>query len=104
MKSGTQHWWIQRLSAVLLIALSYWLLAFLWICLHSTYFETSQWLTNPINVMGLLSWVLVVCYHASIGLQVVIEDYISRGKQLIGIWTLHTLFAGIGLVAIVSLL
>ncbi len=93
MKSDTQHWTMQRVSAILLIPLSYWLLAFLQLCLNADYFEITEWLSSFINKMGLMSWVIVVCYHASIGVQVVLEDYISnQSKQLTAIWSVHSFF------------
>ncbi len=105
MKSGTHHWSMQRLTAILLIPLSYWLLVFLQLCLHANYFEMSAWLTTPMNQIGLSAWLLVVCYHAAIGLQVVLEDYVShRGKQVAAIWIAHSFFAGLALSSIVLLL
>ncbi|MDD5227264.1 MAG: succinate dehydrogenase, hydrophobic membrane anchor protein [Methylococcales bacterium] len=105
MKSGTHHWSMQRLTAILLIPLSYWLLTFLQLCLHANYFEMTEWLATPVNQIGLSMWLLVVCYHAAIGLQVVLEDYVShRGKQFAAIWTVHSLFAGLALSSIVLLL
>ena len=105
MKSATHHWWMQRLTAILLIPLSYWLLAFLQLCLHANYFEMIAWLAAPVNQIGLSAWLLVVCYHAAIGLQVVLEDYVShRGTQVAAIWTTRLFFTGLALSAIVLLL
>jgi succinate dehydrogenase / fumarate reductase membrane anchor subunit len=105
MKSATHHWWMQRITAILLVPLSYWLLAFLQFCLHANYFEMSAWLMEPVNKMGLIAWLLVVCYHAVIGLQVVLEDYVShRGAQVASIWMVRLFFAGLALSSIVLLL
>jgi succinate dehydrogenase / fumarate reductase membrane anchor subunit len=105
MKSGAHHWSMQRFTAILLIPLSYWLLAFLQLCLHANYFEMTEWLASPINQIGLSAWLLVVFYHAAIGLQVVLEDYVShRGKQFIAIWISNSLFAGLAISSIILLL
>ena len=105
MKSATHHWWMQRLTAILLIPLSFWLLAFLQLCLHANYFEMIVWLAAPVNQIGLSAWLLVVCYHAAIGLQVVLEDYVShRGTQVTAIWITRLFFAGLALSSIVLLL
>jgi succinate dehydrogenase / fumarate reductase membrane anchor subunit len=105
MKSGTHHWSMQRLTAILLIPLSYWLVAFLQLCLHANFFEMTAWLTSPLNQIGLSAWLLVVCYHAAIGLQVVLEDYISHNRtQIATIWITHSFFAGLALSSLVLLL
>ncbi len=99
-----QHWTLQRITAILLIPLSYWILAFLQYCLNANYFETSAWLNEPVNKIGLIAWVLVVCYHTALGLQVVLEDYVShRGKQVVAIWSVKIGFAALSLSAIVLL-
>lgn len=96
---------MQRLTAILLIPLSYWLLTFLQLCLHANYFEMIEWLAAPVNQMGLSAWLLVVCYHAAIGLQVVLEDYVShQSKQITAIWITHSFFAGLVLTSIIFLL
>lgn len=99
-----QHWKLQRLTAILLIPLSYWILAFLQHCLNANYFETSAWLNEPVNKIGLIAWTLVVFYHAALGLQVVLEDYVShQSKQVAAIWLSNAFFALLGLSSIVLL-
>lgn len=102
---ATQHWWMQRLTAILLLPLSYWILEFLRLSVNTNYFEIIEWLTLPLNKIALIAWFLIVCYHAAIGLQVVLEDYVSHhGKRFFAIWTVHSLFAGLGLSATILLL
>lgn len=102
---ATQHWWMQRLTAILLLPLSYWLIAFLRITLNGNYFEMLEWLALPLNKIALISWFLIVCFHATIGLQVVLEDYVSnRGYRFAAIWTVHSVFAILGLSAAILLL
>ena len=103
--NATQHWWMQRLTAILLLPLSYWLIAFLRLVLNANYFEMLEWLATPLNKIALISWFVIVCYHAAIGLQVVLEDYVSnRGYRFAAIWTVHSIFAVLGLSSIVLLL
>ncbi len=102
---AVKHWRMQRITAILLIPLSYWLLKFLQLCLQANYFEMTEWLNAPVNKIALCAWCLVVCYHAAIGLQVVLEDYVShQGKQLTAIWCINLFFAGLGLSSFVLLL
>ncbi|MDO9240178.1 MAG: succinate dehydrogenase, hydrophobic membrane anchor protein, partial [Methylicorpusculum sp.] len=39
-KSGTSHWWLQRVTAVALVPLSYWLVILLDMTLNAPYQET----------------------------------------------------------------
>jgi succinate dehydrogenase / fumarate reductase, membrane anchor subunit len=104
-KSGTAHWWLQRVTAVALLPLSYWLVVFLNLCAHAAYAKTLAWLALPINSAGLLAWVLFALYHAASGLQVVIEDYISQeGLKLCTLWFIKVLFMCFAILASITLL
>ena len=104
-KSGTAHWWLQRVTAVALVPLSYWLVLFLQLCVHSSYASTLAWLAAPVNTAGLLAWVLFALYHAALGLQVVIEDYISQeGIKLITLWLIKVFFICLAILASITLL
>ncbi len=76
-KSGTMHWWMQRVTAVALIPLSFWVILFIKQLLSAPFNDMQQWLVNPINASLLLAWVCLGFYHAVLGLQIVIEDYVS---------------------------
>lgn len=102
---ASKHWSLQRVTAILLLPLSYWLLAFLYFVLNANYLEFVEWLTIPFNKTALIFWVIMACYHATMGLQVVLEDYVSKpSKQLTTIWTAHSFFAILGLIAVILLL
>lgn len=75
--NGVEHWCLQRLTAVILIPLSYWLLVLLDLSINASYQQTLKWLSSPINTLAMILWVIGVCYHSALGLQVVIEDYVS---------------------------
>lgn len=104
MKMATTHWWLQRLSAILLIPLTYWLLNFLRHCFQKNYFETVEWLAAPLNKIALCAWVMVVFYHAAVGVQVVLEDYVSNTqKRFLAIWSANAVLASLALSAVVVL-
>jgi succinate dehydrogenase / fumarate reductase membrane anchor subunit len=82
-KDGVHHWYAQRASALLLIALLAWLL-YSMLSMDDLGYEASRaFIANPINA-ALLSVLLVAAlYHAMLGLQVVIEDYVhSRPLEI----------------------
>lgn len=75
-KEGTDHWWAQRVSAIALLVLGLWFAVSL-ISLHG--FEhniVSDWAARPFNSVMLLSLCLTLAWHSSLGVQVVIEDYV----------------------------
>jgi succinate dehydrogenase / fumarate reductase membrane anchor subunit len=102
-KAGTSHWWMQRVTAVALIPLSYWLITFLELSFHAPYQQTVAWLTSPVNTVGIIAWVLAVFYHAALGLQVVIEDYIAaEGIKIVAVWTVNLSFLVLALAALIA--
>lgn len=77
-KSGSHHWWVQRMTALALIPLSTWLAVSVALMAAQPFMVVRNWVASPITTVLLLLSVLNLFYHAWLGLQVVIEDYISR--------------------------
>ena len=85
-KHGVGHWKIQRLSAVGMIPLILWFIPSLMLTIISGYNEAILWIQNPFNATGLILLLGTIFFHASLGLQVVIEDYVhSEGLKIISI-------------------
>ena len=102
-KAGTFHWWMQRVTAVALIPLSYWLITFLNLSLNAPYQHTVEWLATPLNTLCIIAWVLAVFYHAALGLQVVIEDYVAaEGIKIVAVWTVNISFLLLALAALIA--
>jgi succinate dehydrogenase / fumarate reductase, membrane anchor subunit len=74
----TKHWLMQRITAVILIPLTFQLIVFLNLCMTATFGETVAWLKSPWHTLTIELWLLITFYHAALGLQVVIEDYIAN--------------------------
>jgi succinate dehydrogenase / fumarate reductase membrane anchor subunit len=102
-KAGTSHWWMQRITAVALIPLSFLLISFLDLSLNAPYQQTVEWLTSPLNTVCMVAWVLAVFYHAAMGLQVVIEDYVAaEGVKIVAVWTVNLSFLMLALAALIA--
>ena len=102
-KAGTSHWWMQRITAVALIPLSFWLISFLDLSLNAPYQQTVEWLTSPLNTVCMVAWVLAVFYHAAMGLQVVIEDYVAaEGVKIVAVWAVNLSFLLLALAALIA--
>ena len=80
-KEGVGHWWGQRVSAVALVPLSLWFAVSVVGLSHADYVTIKAWLGKIGNASLLLLTVLAVMYHAQLGLQVVIEDYVQCGAK-----------------------
>jgi succinate dehydrogenase / fumarate reductase membrane anchor subunit len=102
-KSGTSHWWMQRVTAVALVLLSLWLIHFLGLSLTAPYQQTVAWLSSPINSVCIVAWIIAVFYHAALGLQVVIEDYVpAEGPRIISIWAVKLAFLFLAMMALLA--
>jgi len=104
-KSGTGHWWMQRVTAVALIPLSFWLIKFLGLSLTAPYQQTVDWLASPVNTICIIAWIIAVFYHAALGLQVVIEDYVApEGAKIASIWAVNLAFLFLAISALLAVL
>ena len=77
-KEGSDHWWWQRLTALLLVPLSLWFVASIWwlVIGGATYEAFQDWLSGPVAAILMLLFIGMMFYHLKLGLQVVIEDYV----------------------------
>jgi succinate dehydrogenase / fumarate reductase membrane anchor subunit len=74
---GVSHWWWQRVTAVALIPLSLWFVYSLMTAIQlSNAIRVSEWFASPVNAIAMVLFIAAVFYHAKLGVQVVIEDYV----------------------------
>ena len=78
---AVHHWWAQRLTAVVLIPLSLWFVYSLTTMYSANYETVTLWLNNATISFLMLFFILSLYYHAVLGLQVVIEDYVESDWQ-----------------------
>ena len=105
-KSGTEHWWMQRVTAVALIPLAVWFVVSL-LGLHGADHATvTGWVAQPLTAVLLLLLVTALTYHSFLGTQVVIEDYTggaTRVVTLLLVRFLHVVVAVASLFAILKI-
>lgn len=82
-KEGVHHWWSQRLTAIALVPLSLWFIYSLVAISGAEYAVVVAWLGQPINAVLMLLFLFSLYFHAVLGVQVVIEDYIDSEWQKI---------------------
>ncbi len=75
-KEGVEHWWRQRSTALLLVPLTVWFVIAVIGLVGADRTALVVWLRNPMAAVLTILLIAAVFYHAALGLQVVIEDYI----------------------------
>ena len=74
--SGVRHWWRMKISSILLLALTVWLV-FAFNAMHAADQSAARmFLAQPWNTCMALLFSWTIFYHGQLGLQVVIEDYV----------------------------
>jgi len=87
-KEGSGHWYAQRVTAVALVVLGIWLVASLVLLgdAATTHAAVTHWLSAPFSAVMCVLLLVVGAYHAMLGLQVVLEDYVGdHGTRLVAI-------------------
>jgi len=104
-KEGFGHWWMQRISAVALLPLSLFWLCSLKDIVNPDLAHFLQWIGRPeIAIAGIL-FVITSFYHASLGMQVVIEDYVHTEGSKIALLLLNKIcFFFLGTACVCSIL
>lgn len=104
-KQGTQHWWQQRLTAILLVPLSLWIMAALVSLTSMDYISVTRWMKAPVNAALLILFISSLFHHAQLGVQVVIEDYVeSEWQKITSLILVKFLALFAGLVSVLAIL
>ena len=104
-KEGVGHWKMQRLSAIANVILVLWFLISAVSLAGADYEETKAWLASPISASLMLLLIASAFYHAKLGLQVVIEDYVHHeGIKLASLTAVTLLCLGLGVACAVAIL
>jgi succinate dehydrogenase / fumarate reductase membrane anchor subunit len=103
-KEGTGHFWHQRLTSLLLVPLVLWL-GFSLAAMPVDHATLVEWIRQPLVTVALVLLIAAVFYHAQLGLQVIIEDYVgSHGKRTVALLLSNLVCLLFGLVGVVSVL
>jgi succinate dehydrogenase / fumarate reductase membrane anchor subunit len=82
-KDGTTHWWHQRLTAIALALLTPWFVVFAVGLIGADQAAVQGAIARPLTATLLAAFVLSLFWHARLGLQVVVEDYIHGAPEVV---------------------
>jgi len=94
-KTGTEHFWQQRLTAIFNVPLILYFICFILRHLGATRAEVVASLQNPFEAVFLLLMLASVFWHMRLGMQVIIEDYVHEPRSKIAALVLSTVFVAL---------
>jgi succinate dehydrogenase / fumarate reductase membrane anchor subunit len=92
-KSGTEHFWLQRLTALANVPLTVGFVIIVAALLGRNHAGTKEILGSPVVSIILLLFILSVTWHMRIGMQVIIEDYVHSERRKLALVIANTFFA-----------
>ncbi|MDP3691525.1 succinate dehydrogenase, hydrophobic membrane anchor protein [Bradyrhizobium sp.] len=103
-KSGSQHWLVQRVTAVALVPLTLWFVGSIITHAGSDYPVFIAWLRTPFAAGGMILLLIALFHHTALGLQVVIEDYVHSGARFAVVIAVQLCCYGLAVIGIVATL
>ena len=80
--SGVGHWWAERVTAASLLPLSTWFVVQMFRLGGADHAEVVKWGGKPVNATMLIALIISTFYHAQLGLQVIVDDYVHGKAHL----------------------
>ncbi len=105
-KTGAHHWLVQRWTAIGNLVLVAFLAVSLLMLPGLGYQAVKEWISGPVPAAAIALLIVSTFWHARLGLQVFIEDYLQGANRLAALIALNLIvFAGaaFGLLCIVRL-
>ncbi len=104
-KTGLHHWWLQRLTAIALIPLTIWFVTIIAFINEADYQQSIDLISQPLNGTLLILFIIASFWHSQLGMQVVIEDYVSQKFMRVTLLIIiKYFFIFIGILSIISIL
>jgi len=97
-KTGPHHWLLQRFTAIGNLLLVLWLIASLLLLPNFSYEAVREWLVRPVPATAMALLIVSTFWHARLGMQVMMEDYVhDHANKFACIAALNLIaFAGAG--------
>ncbi len=105
--NGAHHWLVIRYTAIGSLLLTVWFAVSLLLLPNYSFDTVREWIMRPVPATALGLFVLVNIWHARLGIQVVLEDYVHEdANKFAGIVALNLITfaaAAFGLFCVVRL-
>lgn len=106
-KHGPHHWLMQRFTAIGNVVLTTWLVISLLLMPNFQYATVHQWAARPLSATALGLLIICTFWHARLGMQVMLEDYVhENGNKFACIALLNLVaFGGVafGLISVIRI-
>ncbi len=104
-KSGSEHFWRQRLTSVANVPLVILFVIIVISSLGKGYGEVASLIGSPLVAIIFLALIISAVYHMYLGMQVIIEDYVHGEGVKIAAIIVNTFFSAvIGIAAVFAIL
>jgi succinate dehydrogenase / fumarate reductase, membrane anchor subunit len=104
-RSGLQHWKMQRLTAIANVLLVLWFMFSAMALSGSGYDQVRAWLGSPVTASLVVLLIISTFYHARLGLQVVVEDYVHHeGARIASLVAIALIVLALAVACIVAVL
>ena len=104
-KTGAAHWFAERATGLALVPLTLWFIYSVLSLLGAPRAAVVAWGGHTVNATLLLALVLIMFHHMSMGLQVVMEDYIhSEKRRLVSVLLMKAVVGLFGLAATLAII
>lgn len=92
-KSGSHHWLVQRFTAIGNLVLIGWLVISLLLLPDFQFATVHEWLSRPVSATAMALLVISSFWHARLGMQVAMEDYVHEDGNKFALLALLNLAA-----------
>ncbi len=105
--SGSHHWLLQRFTAIGNLLLVLWFVASLLLLPNLSYGPVREWIARPLPSAAMALLIVSTFWHARLGMQVMLEDYVhTPANKFACIAALNLIAfagAGFGLLCVIRL-
>lgn len=104
-RAGVGHWKMLRLTSIANVLLVPWFMFSAVALSGSGYQQVRAWLASPVSASLMILLIIAAFYHAQLGLQVVVEDYVHHeGAKLASLAVLGLILFALAVACIVAVL
>jgi succinate dehydrogenase / fumarate reductase membrane anchor subunit len=103
-RSGVEHWWAERVSAIALVPLTVWFFAAVMANSRGGYAQFIAWLKEFSTSVFMVLLLIALFHHSALGLQVVVEDYVHSPLKFTAVLAVRLASFALAIAGIVATL